>query len=151
MAVSTQQIKELRELTGAGIVDCRNALEEAGGDIKKAQELLRAKGIERAGKKGDREAGVGQIFAYTHNGRIGVLVELSCETDFVAKTEDFQTLGKNIAMQVSAMAPETVEDLMKQVYIRDSKQSIQDLVKSGIAKLGENIVVRRFTRIEVGS
>lgn len=149
--MTTQQIKELRELTGAGIVDCRNALEETGGDIKKAQEVLRAKGIEKAAKKGDREAGVGQVFSYTHNGRIGVLVELSCETDFVAKTEDFQTLGKNVAMQISAMAPENVDTLMEQVYIRDSKMSVQDLVKSAIAKLGENIVVRRFTRLEAGA
>jgi elongation factor Ts len=150
MAVTTQQIKELRELTGAGIVECRNALEGAKGDIQKAQEHLKKRGIEKASKKGDRETGVGQVFTYSHQGRIGVLVEVSCETDFVARTEDFGSLGKELAMQISAMNPENVESLLAQPYIRDSKRSIEDMVKGTIAKVGENIVVKRFVRFQVG-
>lgn len=150
MAVTTQQIKELRELTGAGIVDCRNALEENGGDVQKAQEYLKKKGLEKAAKKGDREAGVGMVFTYSHQGRIGVLIELSCETDFVARTEDFSQLGRELAMQVSAMNPESVEDLLAQAYIRDAKKSMADVIKGTIAKVGENIVVRRFIRFQAG-
>ena len=149
MAITTAQIKELREMTGAGIVDCRNALEAANSDVSKAKEILRSRGLEKAAKKGDRDAGVGTVFTYSHNGRVGVLLELSCETDFVARTEDFQDLGKNLAMQVSAMDPENVEQLLAQNYIRDAKMSIEDLIKSGIAKLGENIQVRRFVRYQV--
>lgn len=150
MAVTTAQIKELRELTGAGIVDCRNALEANDGDIHKAQEFLKKKGLEKAAKKGDRDAGVGQVFTYSHQGRIGVLVEVSCETDFVARTEDFAQLGKELAMQISAMNPENVESLLEQPYIRDAKRNMSDVVKGSIAKLGENIVVRRFVRFQVG-
>lgn len=150
MAVTTQTIKELREITGAGIVDCRNALEESGGDLEKAKDILKKRGLEKAARKVDRDAGVGQIFTYSHQGRIGVLLELSCETDFVARTEDFALLGKELAMQVSAMRPENVDDLLGQAYIRDAKKSPADLIKETISKVGENIVLRRFIRFEVG-
>jgi elongation factor Ts len=147
MEITTEMVKELREKTGAGIMNCRRALEKAGGDMKKAEEILQAEGIEKAEKKADRETTAGAVFSYIHGaGKVGVLVEIACETDFVAKTDKFQALGKELGMQISAMNPANLEELMGQAYIRDSKMSIQDLVKSTIAGLGENIVVRRFTR-----
>lgn len=152
MDITTDKIKELRELTGAGIMNCRRALEKTGGDVKKAAEILQAEGIEKADKKSDRETGCGYVFTYTHGtGRIGAMVELLCETDFVAKTDAFQKLGKEITMQVSAMNPADVAELESQAYIRDSKMSIKDLVKSGIASLGENIVIKKIVRFELGA
>lgn len=152
MAVTAEMVKQLREMTGAGIMDSRRALDETNGDMQKAAELLKAKGIEKAGKKADRETSAGSVFSYIHGpGKVGVLVEINCETDFVAKTADFQTLGKEVAMQISAMNPATVEELEAQTYIRDSKMTIKDLVKSVIAKLGENITVKRFSRFELGA
>ncbi len=150
MAVDTKLIKELREKTGAGINDCREAIEEAGGDLKKAEEILQKKGFEKALKKGDRETGSGLVEAYVHAGRIGVLVELNCETDFVARTDEFKTLAHEIALQVSSMNPKNTEELLDQEYIRDGSKKIQDLIKAAIAKLGENIVLGRFSRIEIG-
>lgn len=150
MAVDTKLIKELREKTSAGINDCREAIEEAGGDMKKAEEILQKKGFERALKKGDRETGQGLIESYVHAGRIGVLVELQCETDFVARTDEFKKLAHEIALQVSSMNPKTSDELLKQEYIRDSSKTIDALVKECIAKLGENIVLGRFHRIEIG-
>lgn len=149
--ISAEMVKQLREETGAGIMNCRRALEKADGDMKKAAEILKAEGIEKAEKKADRETGAGAVFSYIHGaGKVGVLVEIACETDFVAKTDKFQSLGKELGMQISAMNPASVEELLTQPYIRDSKMTIQDLVKSTIAGLGENIVVRRFTRFELG-
>lgn len=151
MAVSVDLIKKLRAETRAGIMDCRTALENSDGDLDKAREYLRKKGLERAEKKADRETNAGLIYSYIHgDGQMGSLIEIACETDFVARTEDFQTLCKEVAMQVVSMNPENVEDLLKQPYIRDSKQSIDDLVKGSIAKLGENITVVRFTRYALG-
>ncbi len=163
LAVTTQQVKELRERTGAGIMDCRRALEETQGDMNRAAALLEAKGIERAEKKAGREAGQGLVEAYIHaGGRVGALVELNCETDFVARNPQFRELAHEIAMQVAAMNPTRVgtEDtdgespsdvpLLDQAYIRDSSKTIRDLVKQGIAGFGENIVIRRFTRYELG-
>jgi elongation factor Ts len=152
MDITTEMIKELRELTGAGIMNCRRALEKSGGDIAKAAEILKTEGIEKAGKKSDRETTSGSIFTYVHGaGRIGAMIELACETDFVAKTEDFQKLGREVAMQVSAMNPADVAELLAQAYIRDSKTTIQDLVKTGIATLGENIVIKKIVRFELGA
>ena len=105
-AVSTDQIKELREMTGAGMMDCKRTLEETGGDIKKAADALRSKGLAKAAKRMDRTTGVGRIFSYIHGeGNIGVLLQLNCETDFVARNEDFGQLGKDICMQIAAQAP----------------------------------------------
>lgn len=167
--VSTAMVKELRELTGAGVMDCRRALDESGGDIKKATEILREKGIAAAAKRSDREANQGVVEAYIHGGgRVGVLLELNCETDFVANTEAFRTLARNIAMQIAAMNPQVIsaedranrEDLaglpdtevalLSQPYIRDSGRTIKDLVNDTIATTGENIKVGRFTRFELG-
>ncbi len=143
-------LKQLREETSASIADCRMALEESNNDVKKAQEWLKKRGLEKAEKKSDRETSQGMIESYVHNGRVGVLLEMLCETDFVARTDDFKGLAKEVAMQIAAMKPESVEDLLKQEYIRDSGQTIEQLVKSVIGKLGENITVKRFTRLAIG-
>lgn len=150
MTVDTTKIKELREKTGAGVADCKEALEEANNDLKKAEEILQKKGFEKAAKKGDRATGSGLVESYVHGGRIGVLVELQCETDFVARTDEFKTLAHEIALQVSSMNPKNTEELLKQEYIRDASKTIEELIKAAIAKLGENIVLSRFNRIEIG-
>ncbi|RJQ36307.1 translation elongation factor Ts [Candidatus Microgenomates bacterium] len=144
-------LKKLREETQAGIADCRKALEETNGDYKKAQDWLRKHGLEKADKKGDRETSQGVIDAYIHqNGRVGAMVEILCETDFVARTEEFKKLAREVGMQIAAMNPKDVESLLKQEYIRESSKTIQELVKEAIAKLGENIVIKRFSRLELG-
>lgn len=150
MNISATQIKELRELTQAGFADCKNALEEAEGDMKKAQEILRKKGFEKAAKKGDRATGQGLVESYVHqNGKVGVLVSLLCETDFVARTDEFKFLAHEIAMQVAAMNPKDTAALLKQEYIRDGSRTINDLVTETIAKLGENIQLGDFKRSEI--
>lgn len=159
-------IKELREITGAGIKDCQQALLEAGGDKEKAIEILRGKGWAKAEKKKGRTVKEGIIEAYIHPGsRIGVLVEINCETDFVARTDEFKQLAHDIALQVAAtspkfispqeMPPENKEDpkevcLLLQPFIKDPSKTIEERIKEAIAKLGENIVVRRFARFELG-
>ncbi len=144
-------LKKLREETGAGIADCRMALEESDNDYKKALEWLKKHGIEKASKKGDRETSQGIIEAYIHgNGRVGAIVELLCETDFVARTDEFKNLAHEIAMQVAAMNPQNLETLLGQEYIRDSSLTIEKLIKSAIGKLGENIVIKRFKVFEIG-
>lgn len=150
MNITAQQIKELREKTQAGFSDCKMALEEAKGDMKKAEEVLRKKGFEKAAKKSDRETGQGLVEAYVHQtGKVGVLVSLLCETDFVARTDEFKHLAHEVAMQVAAMNPKTVEDLLKQEYIRDGSRTINDLVTEAVAKLGENIKLKEFVRSEI--
>ncbi len=148
--VDTNLIKQLREKTSAGIADCREALEEAGNDMKKAEEVLQRKGFEKAAKKGDRETDSGLIESYVHSGRIGVLVELNCETDFVARTDEFKHLAHELALQVSSMNPKNAKALLEQDYIRDASKKVEDLVKEAIAKMGENITVGRISRIEIG-
>jgi elongation factor Ts len=196
MAVDTESVKELRARTGAGMMDCRNALAECG-DIEKAIDFLREKGLAKAAKKAERTASQGSVFSYIHtNSKIGVLLELNCETDFVAKTDEFKSLGHELCMQIAAANPTFVsseevpaeqlerekevyrkqaleegkpeqmldriaegklkaffEDncLLEQNYIRDPKVKIKDLVIAEIAKMGENIVVRRFTRFAIGA
>jgi elongation factor Ts len=150
MAVNVEDIKKLREETGAGIAACREALEESEGDMVKAKDVLRKKGLDKADSKSDREVNAGVVESYSHGGRVGVLVEVLCETDFVAKTDDFKTLAHEIALQIASMRPDTVEELMGQDYIRDGSVKISDLVKSAISKLGENIQIGKFARIELG-
>ena len=195
MAVSIDDIKKLKELTGVGLTDAKKALVEADGDFDKALEAMRKKGLTRAEKKGDREAREGIIDSYVHSGRIGVVVEVNCETDFVARLDDFKKLAHEIAMQVAAMNPlyiteadipaeeverveaeamervrnegkpaelaEKIVDgqvkkhfaekvLMSQQFILDDKKSVEAYVKENIAKLGENVVIRQFKRIELG-
>jgi elongation factor Ts len=196
MAISAEQIKALREVTGAGILDCRRALEEAGGDINKAVEILRERGLAKAAKRADREASEGVLELYSHgDGRVGVMVEVNCETDFVARSEAFRTFAHEVALQIAAgdpqyIAPEDIPEevleqerqkarrlaldegkpehitdrivegrlekfkddvcLLRQAYIRDDSITIQDLLNQNIAAIGENIVIRRFVRWEVG-
>jgi elongation factor Ts len=166
LELSVTTIKELRERTGAGIMDCKRALEETAGDLGKAEDILVKQGIASAAKKATRSTEEGIVESYIHSGRrIGVLLEVNCETDFVARTDDFRELAHDLAMQVAAMAPSYVsseevpdgEDsdsaetvLMHQPFIKDPSKSIQDLVNEGIGKLGENIRVRRFTRFSLG-
>ncbi len=161
MPASTEQIKELREKTGAGIMECKRALEE-GGSMDQAEKLLKEWGVASAAKRAGREASQGIIDSYVHAGRIGSLIELNCETDFVARTDDFKTLAREIAMQVAATnptrissaEPETSEDgdvpLLDQPYIRDPSKTVQELVNETIAKTRENIVIRRVSRFELG-
>lgn len=149
--VSVSDIKKLREATGGGIADCRKALEEAKGHFTKAADLLRSWGLDKAAAKANRTVGAGLIETYIHgNGKIGAMVEVNCETDFVARTDEFKNLCHELAMQVSAMDPADVEELEKQEYIRDSSKKVGELVKETIARVGENIVVKRFMRFELG-
>ena len=151
MNFSLDLLKKLREETLAGVSDCRQALEDANGDYKKAKELLKERGIEKAGKKGDRETAAGVIESYIHaNGKVGVLVELRCETDFVAKNEEFKKLAHEIALQVAAMNPKNIKELLAGAYIRDAKTTMTDLIKQTIAKIGENITVAHVTRMQLG-
>jgi elongation factor Ts len=194
--VSAQLVKELREKTGAGMMDCKKVLSEAGGDFAKAEELLRKKGLAAAAKKSSRAATEGAVASYIHmGGKIGVLVEVNCETDFVARTEGFQTLVKDVAMQIAAAAPQWVRRdevpaelvakeleiakaqmrdqkkpeaildkiaqgklekfyetncLMEQPFVKDDKKKIQDVLTETVAKIGENIQIRRFARFVLG-
>lgn len=164
--VSIEAIKSLREQTSAGIMDCKHALEEAGGDMVKAAELLRQKGITLAGKKSSRETLEGVVDCYIHVGsRVGAMVEVNCETDFVARTPEFKELAHNLAMQVAAMAPRYLDNgavpvgdavnpeeacLMEQSFIKDPTKTIKDLVNDVVARMGENIRVRRFERFALG-
>jgi elongation factor Ts len=196
MEITIEMIKELREATGVGILDCRKALTEANGDFDKAVDYLREKGIATAAKRADREASQGTIELYSHGGgRVGVMVEVNCETDFVALGEDFRGLAHEIALQIAAAAPQYVKEedipeevlehereiararakeegkpeqiwdkiiqgrlekfkdevvLLRQAYIRDEDQTIEKLVLETVGKTGENIVVRRFHRWELG-
>jgi elongation factor Ts len=196
MAITTEQIKELREATGAGILECRSALEEAKGDYEKAVDILRERGLAKAAKRSDRQASDGLIELYSHGGgRVGVIVEVNCETDFVSRSEAFRNLAHEIALQIAAGAPQwvKVEDvpqaaidrekevarnrakeegkpdasldkivegriekyldevvLLRQAYIRDEKRNMHDLISEAVGTIGENIVVRRFARWELG-
>jgi elongation factor Ts len=164
---SADDVKKLRELTNAGVMDCKRALDEAGGDIDKAVQVLREKGIASAEKRSGRTTGQGLVESYIHaGGRIGVLVEVNCETDFVARTDDFKRLAHDIAMQIAgvpttlAITEEELPDdaegspeetvLLKQPFIRDGSRTIEALVKELIAQTGENIQIRRFSRFELG-
>ncbi|OGH06275.1 MAG: translation elongation factor Ts [Candidatus Levybacteria bacterium RBG_13_35_9] len=148
--INIDQIKRLRDGTSVSVADCKKALEETNGDYEKAKQWLKKHGIEKAEKKSDRETAQGLIESYIHqNGKVGAMVEVLCETDFVARTEDFKNLSHEIAMQVCAMNPKNVDTLLKQEYIRDGSITISDLIKQVIAKLGENIVVRQFKRFEI--
>ena len=150
MAVDIKLIKQLREKTGAGVADVREALDASSNDLKKAEEILKKRGFERAAKKGDRATNAGLIESYIHQGRVGAIVEVLCETDFVARTDEFKNLAHELAMQVASMNPKGSSALFKQEYIRDSRMTVSDLVKQAIAKLGENITVGRISRFELG-
>lgn len=166
MEVSTDQIKALRARTSVGIMDCKRALEESGGDLDKAENILKAAGLAAAVKRASRETKEGLIEAYIHPGaRLGAIVELGCETDFVARTAEFKALAHDLAMQVAAMAPQYIRDedldenetrppeevcLLKQTFIKDPSRRVEELVQEAIGKVGENIRINRFSRFALG-
>ena len=147
---TTKDISELREQTGMGLMDIKRALDESDGNRAKALEALRERGAQIHAKKSDRTAGEGLIEAYVHGGRIGVLIELNCETDFVARSETFKTFAHDLALQISSMAPTTVEELLAQDFIRDSKRTMNQYLQETSAKVGERVVVKRFVRYIIG-
>lgn len=146
---NTDALQKLREQTGAGIVDCKKAFDEAGGDIDKAAEILHKKGMAKVEKRADREAGAGLAYSYVHNDRIGVLLDLRAETDFVVRSEPFQQLASELAMQIAAMGGETVDEVLAQPYVKDEKRTVADLIKDVIARVGENVKLNKFFRLEV--
>ncbi len=164
--VTADDVKRLRDETGAGVMDCKRALDEADGDLDRAKELLRERGVAAAAKRSDRTTGQGLVEAYIHGeGRIGALVEVNCETDFVARTESFRQLARDVAMQVAAMDPQwlTPDDvpddapgdkeeqaLLTQPFIKDAGRTVQDLVQEAMAQTGENVRISRFARFELG-
>ena len=166
MAVAVELVRTLREQTGAGILECKQALEASQGDLEKATQALRLKGFAQAAKRSDRTTNQGLIEAYIHaGGRLGALVELGCETDFVARTTEFKELAHNIAMQVVAMAPDYLDEadmeegdtrpvaqvsLLQQPFIKDNSRAVGEMVQELAAKVGENVRVLRFTRLALG-
>ncbi|MCH8539482.1 MAG: translation elongation factor Ts [Opitutales bacterium] len=194
MQITAKQVNELRQLTGAGLMDCKKALTESSGDIAEAEKILRKKGIASASKKAGREASEGLIHTYIHlGGKVGVMIELNCETDFVAKTDDFKNLAHDIALHIAATGPQFLDRkqvdeatiarekeiaasqaegkpahaiekivqgkldkffssvcLLEQPFVKNPDQSIQDLISERISKLGENILLRRYSRFQVG-
>ncbi len=196
MEIAAKTVKELRDMTGAGMMDCKKALMESNGDVEKAVNILRQQGLSKAAKKADRTANEGLIYSYIHPGsKLGVLLEINCETDFVARTDDYQILAKDIAMQIAAANPLVIERgqldpsliekekeiyrtqalnegkpeklidkitegrlskyyqevvLLEQPFVKDEDTAVKDLLSNTIAKLGENIVIRRFVRFRMG-
>ncbi len=144
--ISSELVKQLREITNAGIMECRNALIKCEGDMDKAQEILRQRGAEKAEKKKDRTTNSGKIEAYVNADGTGVLMELNCETDFVAKNEMFHELARDIALQTAETSPESVEALLTQPFIKDKSKTVDGILKEAIGKIGENMSVRRFAR-----
>ena len=167
MAISANDVKRLRDETGAGMLDCKKALEESNGDFEKAKEYLRKKGFEAAAKRAERETAQGLIYSYIHhNDQLGVLLEVNCETDFVARTDDFRDLAKRIAIHIAGAAPKYVskddipdgakEDpkevaLLEQPFVQDESVTIGEMVAAAAGKTGENIRVRRFARFDLGN
>lgn len=148
-AVDLKTIKKLRKETGAGVMEVKRALEESKGNEQKAKTWIKERGLEKAEKRAGREAGEGAIFSYIHqNGKLASLVMLGCETDFVARTEEFKVLGKELAMQVASMSPQDVVELLAQAYIRDAKKTVGDLVAEVVGKTGEKIEVKKFEIME---
>lgn len=151
MVTSLEQIQMLRAKTGYGVMDIKKALEEAGGDLARAEQFLLERGALVAAKKANREANSGRVAAYIHGeGKIGVLVEVSAETDFVAKNEAFGQLVHDIALQIASMAPTDVAELLAQPFIKDPSKTIEDLLHEMVGKIGENLSVRRFVRYSLG-
>ena len=147
--ISKDIIQSLREQTGVSVMACKRALEKAEGDIKKALSYLKEENAVTASKKSSRETKSGIIQSYVHGGKIGVLVELKCETDFVARNPEFQEVAKEIAMQVAASDPQNVEELLAGPYIRDSSKIAEDFLKEAVGKFGEKIEISRFIRFEL--
>ena len=142
-------IQRLREATGAGVMDCKRALDDAKNDFEAAVDLIKERGLVKAEKKSERSTGAGLLETYVHNGRVGVLLELRCETDFVARADAFRQLAHELVMQIAAMNPADIDVLSKQPCIKDESMTIEDLVKKNIALLGENIRIEKFCRYEL--
>ncbi|MFC1700289.1 elongation factor Ts [Patescibacteria group bacterium] len=150
MAINVDKIKKLKEETGAGVLEVKKMLEECDGDVEKAKEELMKKASEKASKKADRNAGDGLVYSYIHNGgKVGSMILIACETDFVAKTEDFKKLCHEVAMQVCTEDYSDVKDLLESEYIRDPSKTILDLVNEATAKLGEKIEIKDFYKLSV--
>ena len=149
MNISAADVQKLREMTGAGVVDCKKALEAAEGDIDRAVEIINEKGLVKAQSRAGRNTKAGILETYIHNNRVGVLFELRCETDFVARTEDFRNLAHDLVMQIAAMNPKDLPTLMSQPFVKDPSTTVEALVKSVIAKTGENVEIGRFCRYEL--
>lgn len=151
MAYSANDVKTLREKTGAGMMDCKKALDVANGDMAQAEALVMERGLAKAEKKADRETKEGFVASYVHTtGKVGVLVELLCETDFVGRNEEFRALAKDIAMQVAAMNPTDAAELLAQPFIKDGAVTVEQLIKQLSGKIGEHITLGRFIRMGVG-
>jgi elongation factor Ts len=142
-------INKLRETTGAGVMEAKKALDEAQGDYDRAIAILQERGQAKVEKRAGRETGAGLVKTYVHNGRIGVLLEVRAETDFVVRSEPFQNMAQDLVMQIAAMNPENVEELLASPYIKDPSKTVNDLVKDVIARVGENVQVTKFFRVEV--
>lgn len=150
MEIKASQVKELRERTGVGMMDAKKVLVEAAGDMDKAIAALKAKSAGIVDKKSGRSASEGMVETYTHAGRIGVTVEVNCETDFVARNPEFKEFAHDVAMQIASMAPATLDELYDGPYIKDSSLTIRDLRNNLVQKMGENIQIKRFIRFELG-
>jgi elongation factor Ts len=146
--VTAEAVQKLREMTSAGVMDCRKALIEANGDMDAAVKIIHEKGLAKVEKRSGRETGAGLVKTYLHNERIGVVVRLGAETDFVVRSEPFQALARDVAMQIAATAPKDNEALLAQPYIKDESKTIKDVVGEVIAKVGENVSIGEFYRIE---
>jgi elongation factor Ts len=147
--IPAELVQKLREATGAGVMDCRKALLEADGDVDAAKKIIGEKGLAKVEKRADRETGAGLVYSYVHAGRIGVLLEMRAETDFVVRSEPFQKLAHDLAMQIAAGAPANVEELLAQPYIKDESKTVKDIVGTLIAQVGENVTVNQLYRIAV--
>ncbi len=147
--MSNNDIVKLRETTGAGVMECKKALDDAKGDFDKAVDLINERGLVKAEKKAGRNAAAGMLKAYVHNNRVGVLLQIHAETDFVLRSEPFQELAHDIAMHIVAMNPESVEALLAQPFVKNESMPVSDLIKSVTAKVGEKIQVERFCRYEI--
>jgi elongation factor Ts len=147
--MNKEDLQKLRDETGAGVMDCKKALEEANGDMEKAKEIIKEKGMIIASKKSERKTGAGFLKTYIHNDRVGVLMEIRAETDFAIKSDPFQTMAHELAMQVAAMGPEDVNELLEQPFIKDASKKVEDIVTETIAEVGENINIERFARYKV--
>jgi len=150
MTFSNDDVKKLRLETGHGVMDCKRALAEANGDYVKAKDILGSKIEKMAQEKSERATAAGLIETYAHNGKCGVILEVQCETDFVARNEIFKSMVHDIALQIASMAPETVDDLLSQSYIKDESKTIKEVISEVIAKTGENVKIIRFERYQLG-
>ena len=149
MEINKEIIQKLRDETGAGIMDCKKALEETDGDIEKAKEVIKEKGIIIASKKSERKTGAGFLKTYIHNDRVGVLMEIRAETDFAVKSDPFQKLAHELAMQIAAMDPEDVDELLEQPFVKNESKTVGEIIKEVVAEVGENINVKNFVRYEI--